>query len=329
MIQYLHPQDGPVWRIRLSDDLTGREPGFPSTAIDGFIGHVVRWKNSPNGTLAWHRTRREFYLDGSYHHDSVTVDGNEYHFATYIPDNALEGLALVLSLHGRGEPAWLFSDKNGWERLADECREFAVVLPDSPFNIWSAKRDDRAPALIVSKAVERFGLDASRVYITGFSNGAAYTLQQASAHPGLFAAASPWNWPPAVAIAESGMGDYLVKPGFEDAGFEMPTFAVYGDSDNKAPLDEGSVRSLLSANGCNCQGRELDARKAYGADRGFSEGGRLSTTVFSNEDGSPRVAVTRMRDMPHGAIPDEARAAWEFMRRFRRSLGSKVVEEVH
>lgn len=328
MIEYLRPEVGPAWRVRVSDDLTGHESDFASIAIDSFIDHVIRWKNSPDGTLAWHQTRKEFFTEDMYRHDSISINGNEYHFATYIPDNVDEKPALVFSVHGRGEPSWIFSDKNGWERLADKCHEFVVVLPDSPFNIWIAERDDAVLRLIIAKAVEKYGLDTSRVYLTGFSNGGAFTLQQASAYPELYAAASPWNWPPAAAIARSGMGDFLIKPDFDTSGFEMPTFAIYGDSDNKAPYDEESIDKLLSANGCNCNGQELDALEFYSPNRGFSEGERFSTTVFSNEDGSPRVAVTRMRDMPHGAIPDEARAAWEFMRRFRRPAGSKIVEEV-
>ena len=38
--------------------------------------------------------------------------------------------------------------------------------------------------------------------------------------------------------------------------------------------------------------------------------------------------LTTARDMPHGAIADEARAAWAFVSRFTRPEGSHTVEEV-
>ena len=33
-----------------------------------------------------------------------------------------------------------------------------------------------------------------------------------------------------------------------------------------------------------------------------------------------------MKNMPHGAIPEQSRAAWEFLRHFRRPAGSRQVE---
>ena len=59
-----------------------------------------------------------------------------------------------------------------------------------------------------------------------------------------------------------------------------------------------------------------------------SRGERLTSRVFANADGSVRVGLTTARDMPHGAIADEARAAWAFMSRFTRPEGSHTVEEV-
>lgn len=238
------------------------------------------------------------------------------------------GLALVLSIHGRGEPAWLFCDKNGWEDLSDETREFAVALPDSPGNIWDATRDAEALEAIVDDALATYGLDGTRVYATGFSNGAAYTWQQATTRPWLFAAASPSNCPMPADIIAAGMGSYVWSERILELGYELPLWVYAGDADAKAPFDPSCAGLACAANGCSADaGETVDANEAYRRRDGYREGGRLATTLYRNGVGSVRVGVTIVRDMPHGAIADEARAAWHFMRRFRRTAGAKDVTE--
>ena len=71
-----------------------------------------------------------------------------------------------------------------------------------------------------------------------------------------------------------------------------------------------------------------DEFATYLAEQGYVEGERLRTRAYANGEGNVRVCLTVARDMPHGAIADEARAAWEVMSRFKRANGSKRVEEV-
>ncbi len=320
MVSYLTTQGGPGWRVCLAPELKGSDPVIARRAMEDFVSHVVRWKSSPDGMLAWHLSKREFWEGETYRHAWTEVGGIRYHHATYVPANLVDKPAVVLSLHGRGEPSWIFSEKNGWERLADETGEFVVVLPDSPGNVWSASRDANALEEIVREVVTRYGADPSRVYVTGFSNGAAFTWQQSTSRPWLFAAASPWNCPPAEAIASGGLGDYLASPDFSTSGYDMPLFVIAGDVDVKAPAD--SDRDLLAAlapNGCDAGGEGTwDASERYAASRGYVDGRRLSTRTFADAEGVVRVCFTTVRDMPHGAYEDEARATWEFMRVFSR-----------
>jgi len=202
-----------------------------------------------------------------------------------------------------------------------------VLTPGSPGNLWVLERDGAALRALVEQTVARFGLDPARVYVTGFSNGAIMTLQMATTHPDVFAACSPWNSPGEAACVASGLGAYVVRPGFGAAGVEMPAWIAYGDSDAKASVAcETGLAELTAANGCAGAGEALGAG-AYRAEDGYAEGERLATTCWRTAAGSARVALTVMRDMPHGAIPDEARAAWEFMSRFSRPEKSVTVEE--
>lgn len=294
------------------------------------FNHVIRWKNGPDGTLAPRLSKCEFFEGSRYRHHGVTAGGARYHYALYLPGGGAKGkdLPLVISLHGRGEPSWIFAGKNGWEDLADETGEFAVLLPDSPGNIWSYDRDADALEAMILDALSRYDLDPSRVYLTGFSNGALMTCQMATARPHLFAAASPWNSPGYRALAAGGLGSFLYADGFAASGFELPFWVCYGDADDKAPVVyEDGFKTILAANGCASNPVEQwNGGNRYMSEMGFQAGDRLETEVFSNANGLVMAGFTVVRNMPHGAIPDEARACWTFMRRFFRPQGSQHME---
>lgn len=334
LVSHLREAGGPDWRLRLSPELGGADPMLARRALREFVSHVIRWKNGPDGALAWHQSRQEFYLGERFEHRVVEVGGNSYHYALHLPDGMTaeeaRGLPLVISIHGRGEPSHLFADKNGWEDLADETRAFMVAVPDSPYNVWCADRDELVLEHLVADVARSHGCDTTRVYATGFSNGGAYTCQQATTRPWLFAAVSPWNAPTADAIKGSGMGDYFYHPQFAAGDYELPFWICTGAADDKGVPDRtADLADVLPPNGCVPEREDVwDASGHYTEARGYREGSRFQTRVFLNAQGSPRVGLTSLRDMPHGAIADEARAAWEFMSRFRRPEGSKTVEEV-
>lgn len=332
-VKYTSPENH-AQRILITSGLSGESAKLARVCLRELFPRIIRWKSCPDGRLALHHTRDEFYEGGAYRHGSVSISEADYRYAVYLPQDMrveeASGLPLVVSLHGRGEPAWLFAQKNGWEDLADETRAFAVLLPDSPGNLWVLERDADAVCAIVRKAVDELRLDPTRVYLTGFSNGAVMTYQLTTTRPTLFAAASAWNSPGERACRESGLGTYVVRPGFgaHGCGCEMPLFACSGDSDDKAPADlSHELAPYLAANGCAGEGEVLDSMVAYPTPHGYHEAARLSTTAWSDGAGRAMVVSCVVRDMPHGAIADEARAAWEFMSRFSRPFGSLQVEE--
>ena len=58
---------------------------------------------------------------------------------------------------------------------------------------------------------------------------------------------------------------------------------------------------------------------------GFENADRFRTWSWNNAQGRERLAITVMKNMPHGAISEESRFAWEFLKRFRRRAGEKKV----
>ncbi len=282
--------------------------------------HVIRWKNSPDGTLALRNSKEEFYRNPAFQRRTIEADGRRYEYFVHLPggkdvkkDSALP---LVFTVHGRGEPAWLFTTKNGWDTLADETGEFILVSPDSPGNIWFLPRDGAVFPAIVHDMAEHFPVDTERIYLTGFSNGGMMVRETAVRYPELFAGVSPWNAPVGNTGAMMREDSNRMSPEYDveftavlqdflDSGYEMPCAFIFGDQDNAADAaSDRMIQPMLIANGCVAQEK--------------SEGGHVSETLHQNGDHVTMVTIAVMKDMPHGALPEESRHTWKFLKQFSR-----------
>ena len=311
---------------------------YKETEIAGLVNnylfeHTLRWKNGPDGQLRNYSGKEGYQLSERFHKGKVENNGYEYTYSIYLPKGLkkaeVKGLPLVFSMHGRGEPAWVFAEKNGWDHLADETKEFIVVFPDSPYNIWTIERDRDVLLRILEEVKKEYDYDESRVYLSGFSNGAIFTYQQASTFPSVFAAASPWNGPGMEFCRKSGLASYYFHPDFIESETEMPFWIIVGDSDSKASAyREDELEILLKRNHCERERYEVwDHTNHYTAENGYQQKDRFHTLAFYDENGVVRVGLTVMKNMPHGAVWDESRAAWEFMKQFKRIRHEIKAEE--
>ena len=324
--------------LRLSREKRAYDMTLAHDILRSFFDRIIRWKNGPDGRLTLHLTREEMYTSGKYVWGSVCEGALDYPYAIHLPKGmdraAVKGLPLVISMHGRGEPAWLFADKNGWDRLADETREFVYCSPDSPGNIWQLRRDGIALRHMIEKICDEYELDRERVYLSGFSNGAAFTREAGSFMPEMFAALSPWNGPVRVGGI---IGMEAFSEGFAESGYEMPYWMYLGDNDpvtNALDL-KLELGTILSLDGCEIQedgqgGLVPDeiwtGEGHYTETAGYAEGDRFRTSLYKRKDGTVMAGMTVMKDMPHGAIMEQSRAAWEFMKHFRRPGNGKKIE---
>lgn len=326
----------PAWQLLISEEEFQWDLSLARAIQNGLFDRVIRWKNGPDGTLKMHPGRTGFYASDRFLHEKITVNGLDYPYAIHIPEGKTReeaaGLPLVISLHGRGEPAWLFAEKNGWDTLADETGEFVLAAPDSPGNIWQMGRDGETVAAMVRQILDEYGLDTTRVYLTGFSNGAMFTRQMGAAYPELFAGISPWNGPVHVPGFSK---DEEELPLLLKTGYELPCFLYVGDNDPAAGLwdVQEQLEILLKANHCSARRDDKEpggfvpdeiraGRDGY-AD--YAQGDRFYTRIYYGPDKEARVGFTVMKNMPHGAIEEESRAAWEFLKRFRRPRESREV----
>jgi poly(hydroxyalkanoate) depolymerase family esterase len=118
----------------------------------------------------------------------------------YIPDDVGPSPPLVIALHGCTQTADSYDQGTGWSQLADRFG-FIVVFPEqqsanNPKNCfsWFLPGDttrDSGEALsirqMIAKAGEKFGVDRSRIFVTGLSAGGAMTSVMLATYPEIFA----------------------------------------------------------------------------------------------------------------------------------------------
>ena len=168
----------------------------------------------------------------------------------YVPEAGGPRRPLVVVLHGKGGTGEWAVGETGWDRLADRAG-CVVALPDAQAvdpakppkfltnpQVWNDRqppdRTGRADdvsflAALIDSLVGPWGIDERRVYVTGFSNGAAMAFRFASERADVVAAVAPvaghW-WLHGTTPARS-----------------VPTLYLIGERDPLVPPGGGMVRS--------------------------------------------------------------------------------------
>ncbi|HMO51693.1 MAG TPA: PHB depolymerase family esterase [Kiritimatiellia bacterium] len=184
----------------------------------------------------------------------VEWDGLSRRYVLFRPDAVVlsgERVPAIVMLDGRGGTPWTAMRSSQWNAKAD--REGFVVLypeatrmdPDGPLHfltnpqMWNAGAGgsdvERPPVddagflrAALEDAASYARIDPARVYMTGFSNGAAMTYRFAVAHPDRLAAIAP------VAGHFRLQNETLPEP--------IPMISFFGKRDPLSPVEGGEVQ---------------------------------------------------------------------------------------
>lgn len=134
---------------------------------------------------------------------SAALAGCDLTFTVKVPAQAQEHAPLVVVLHGCAQTGAQLAHDAEWNRLADR-HGFYILFPDQPrcanplgcFNWFDPAHNARGQGEVraIKERVDRMkaqhGIDPSRVYVMGFSAGAAMGVALLASYPETFAAGS-------------------------------------------------------------------------------------------------------------------------------------------
>lgn len=261
------------------------------------------------------------------------------------PDLPATKVPLVIMLEGRGGTPWTAMKITGWSQLAGQ-EGFIVAYPealrldphgpqhflDNP-QMWNAGGnatdagrgdvdDHEFLTKVIQDLVARFPVDATRVFMTGFSNGAVMTFSYASKQRELLRAIAPVS------------GHCLVQEA--TISHPIPTLYLFGRQDPLSPYDGGivelpwgrtewrpevmtSVRRWARLNGCPGQPWRTDEEQGVFTEIYGATGSE--TFIFMSVPDLGHVWPGGVRLLPESLVGSTServnatRETWEFFKR--------------
>ncbi|WP_168169237.1 PHB depolymerase family esterase [Thermococcus sp. 5-4] len=177
---------------------------------------------------------------------SILVDGLERTYIVHFPPNFSEDehLPLLIALHGGGGTGFDMErlTRGGLNILADRER-FVVVYPDGIERHWNdgrnlsryrAQRENINDVAFISALIDlfvtKYGVNGSRIYVTGMSNGGLMTYRLACEIPERLAA---------VAVVGVSMSENLYNDCPSDS--PLPILMILGTDDPLVPWNGGEL----------------------------------------------------------------------------------------
>ena len=177
---------------------------------------------------------------------TISVGGKDMKYVVYVPEayDPAKPMPTIVFLNGAGE-----CGTDGWRQVYHFGGAIMLDMAKWPFLIlFPQKQDvktnweDEEPMVmaILKKAGGEFNIDASRLYLTGLSQGGHGTWTIAAKHPDLFAAIAPvCGW------ADEDVAKKVAK---------LPIWTFHGDKDEAVNIEcSQNMEKWITAAGGTCK----------------------------------------------------------------------------
>lgn len=324
----------------------------PEVLYAEFLSKVQRFVGDPGGRLAWTVEHTNNGQTGFFYSEEQ-IDGHLRRWLTYVPSSYRAGakLPLVVAIHGYSSSIFAFTGDSRWQDVAEKNR-FIVVFPQAYVNEFPSRGEVYAPVWhtysyaltetavddvafirqLVGLTKERYGIDETRVYATGHSNGATMTWALGLDAAELFAAIAPIG---------HNSGSYRGAPGNNNMGPTdrlssttparecseiLPVWMFKGsyDVDGGATFDNLHLWDTNSNSEALAHWTARNGAAKTPAAQTTDTSGRYRTSIYrASGSSAPLVQYTVVDNSPHAYLPNEAELIWnEFFSQYSRKNGT-------
>lgn len=221
------------------------------------------------------------------------TDRHDVGYIAYYNKKICEPMPLVLAFHGGGDSAMHIAHVAGWYKVAHD-HDFLLVCIENHLNVTATETMQ-----VLDVLYERYNIDKSRVYATGFSMGGIKSWDMFQEYPDVFAGLAPM-----CATVEVGCNVFFKKTAKAiNRDVRVPVFYVGGE---RSPLPElpfqgskvaGRVAYALLVNG---------AKKADEYAKFVKEKFGISIDAAMDSAGEAGVAgEVGAKDAVAGTVPDK------------------------
>lgn len=219
--------------------------------------------------------RDETNRRGDFHQRTAEVGGARYHYQVYAPPGgtAAARRPVLLFLHGSGEcgEGERVETKVGLspEVMRDPARfPFVAVFPRCKCGVnWTEPAMEALALAALDAAVEEFGGDPERLYLTGVSMGGIGAWHLASRRPGKFAAVVPvCGRSPLKGLSKDPYGEVARRVG------GTPVWIFHGSEDANVPVYQARLlHEALAHRGGNVRYTEYEGVGHNAWDRAYTD----------------------------------------------------------